>query len=752
MDEGIPSADRYLSATFDEGGYLSRAFDGYRPRAGQVAFAHAVDRAIVTGKHLLAEAGTGVGKSMGYGVPATYWAFQRGAPIVIATANNALVEQLVGKDLPTLQRILPWPFTFGLLKGRSNYLCEKRRLRTEVELGSQGRLFDGAGPAPKTEADRQLATLRAWATACHEAGPLEESGDKSDLPFDPPMDLWRRFSIEASDCTGKECRFHDTCFANTQQRIAREAKIIVTNYHMLLAHLVISAGSADAFLLPRWGALVCDEAHKLAGIAREMLGFRITAESVRRACKPIQKERPDLADEVQRAAVLFFPTMGQLRRDPERYPAHVTGDFRDAEIAAWKGLYHGLEKVAALLTARMKREAERAWDTGTEDRGDTAIALSKVLTLTTGLAAFVNPELDDAHVYFIEEDQASGRIAIAAHLVEPATKLVPWLFHPDAADDGSESDPFADRAPPVVLTSATLATGEGDFGFARHELGLPDTTPTLLAASPFDWARQCLFIVPEGLPPPNDKSFRDVVVAQLHKILLYAGGRTLALFTSRRMLEHAHSALAPVMARQGIRIFKQGDAPRSKLIADFKADIPSCLFGTESFWAGVDAPGETCSVVVIDRLPFPSPDDPIAAALAAKDPKAFWRHNVPSAILQFKQGFGRGVRSTACRCVVVCLDARLLSARYGKQFLRALPPDVPKTTHLDAIVEWLPPVTRDAPPPTPAPEVHDGACFCEACRAGAGALPPTEDEIPFVLPYDSCRARHERRRLRWFRF
>lgn len=998
MGEALPSPDAYLDATFSEGGYLSRAFPGYRPRAGQVALARAVDRAIVEKKNLLSEAGTGVGKSLGYSIPATYHAARNERTVVIVTANNALAEQLIGKDLPMLQRVVPWKFSFALLKGRGHYLCADRIERSRHEAIAQRELN-----LPDQE-KKHLKIVQDWAEDCAAAGPPRwsedglvceggETGDRSELPFEPSHAIWKRFSVEADECKKSRCKHKNRCFPNVAQGQARKSRVIVTNYHMVYAHMRLVMDRGIYAVLPPFDVCVMDECfvagtmigktpieqirvgdtvpsfdelsgsfterkvtrlfvsrpsslvrviignveivctsshpfltstgwvnainlagamvvneknnnnhelrsmrrnglriwcenaalpltepgllltrtcagtqdkivtgveqetcshkfqeifrsnevkepndverctnksfdiascngletsnkgrqrndrtsiatdvggraklamrgcntdrrensktktnmlqdryreqgehdrdrsgrlessvvthettrytegnvssflrvdrvevleqtsdgtfggmcpdglvynlevegthtyivdgivvhncHEASPIARDTFGFQITQEGIRRLANKIYDEDPILCGKVEDAATWFFHAMLSLKKDERRYKARLNGDYLNEEMQAWEALVKGVAEVHGLLARRvdtLQNELNEGPDEDLENEvGEAEVLATRAATLLTNLKAVANPELDEHHAYYLEEDQKS-RIAIAAKLVNPGDALRPGLFMQDADPEDSDRGKIT-----VIATSATVATGTGSFDFIAHELGMPEGYLTLLAESPFDWANQCLFVCPSEMPEPNSPDFRDAVARTLEQIIRDAGGRTLGLFTSRRVLEHVHSALVGPCRKMGFTLLKQGDAPRGKLLEQFKRDITSVLVATQSFWAGVDVPGEALSVVVMDRLPFPSPDDPIAAALNANDDKSFWHYNVPRAIIEFKQGAGRLIRSDACRGVIVCLDNRLLTKRYAKEFLRALPEAIPKTRRLGAIKEWFNP-------------------------------------------------------------
>jgi ATP-dependent DNA helicase DinG len=695
-DPPIPSREDYLGATFGETGYLSKLFPGYRPRPGQVALAQAVDRAIATRTHLFAEGGTGIGKSFAYSVPASYYAWLTGHPVVIVTANIALQEQIVHKDLPLLQKVVPWPFTYALLKGRNHYLCEDKRLEVEGSawLEREHRL----NPEDRVHFD----LVRDWAADCANAGLDHETGDVSDLPFQPSPAVWGQFSVSGEECKKDACLYREQCFATAAMKRAHQAQVVVTNYAMLFVHLQLAASTGMDLVLPPFEVCILDEAHKAADIARDFFGFRFTQNSVRRLTKRVAREAPDTADSVDRATTLYFHTMAGLLHDRHRYKGRIPDRLSTEEVSAWEALALGLSQIRDIFRHRTNRAhqafTEAMGDESREDARDREGAarrdLERCETVLLGLTAAMGgsstvgcaaevPGTPRPQVYFLEENEKRN-LLVGSKLVHPGDILRSALYQRTIRRVTGELIPTS-----VIATSATLATSGDRFDFVAGELGAP-AFETLLAPSPFDWPNQCLFIVPADMPDPQNEEFKDAVARTVEKTVLLAGGRTLALFTSNRVLNHTYDVLIGSCQRNHIRLLKQGDAPRTKLVETFKSDVTSVLLGTESFWAGVDVPGEACSVVVMDRLPFPTPDDPVLSVLSEQDDKWFFKHAIPRAIIQFKQGFGRLVRSSQCRGVVVCLDQRLSTKRYGREFLRALP-DVPKTTRLEALVDWLRP-------------------------------------------------------------
>jgi ATP-dependent DNA helicase DinG len=610
----------YIDTVFGPNGIFARRFQGYAPRRGQIELTRAVDRAIEENAHLMAEAPTGTGKSIAYLVPAIQHAVKHDKRVLVVTGNIALQEQLVGKDLPLLTEVLPWKFTYALLKGRQNYLCPSRL----HEQGTEPYLDVGE----PFDADTYQAIL-AWAETT-------ETGDKSELPFEPPPRLWRRFSIASEDCKGNECRFRDQCFAAKAKARAEQAMVVVTNYHMLLLHLHLREITGRDLILPAFDIAICDEGHKMADIAREFFGFRMTLGSVRWAGRLLRRMgHVRLATRLETEASAFFDALDTYARSDAyerrlRVPGAVPHQaLRAALVETFRAYQEGMDDV---LDSDARAELTRAM----------ARAMALVIQLDAAMGL-----TDEGSVYFLER-LPKGGVALASKVVEVSKRLRKLFF---------------DATPSVIVTSATLTTG-GSFAHAKRELGVRDARE-LVVESPFDFEKQALLIVPEGLPSPQEPVFPDAVA----RIVDLAEGRTLGLFTSYRNLNAAYERLAGC----GYRVLRQGDAPRTQLIEAFRKDVRSVLLGTESFWAGVDVPGESLSCVIIDRLPFPPPDDPVLDAVSERDPDWFQDFSLPRAIIAFKQGFGRLIRSQLDRGVVVVLDERLVTRRYGKKFIRSLP-------------------------------------------------------------------------------
>jgi ATP-dependent DNA helicase DinG len=708
--EPIPGIDEYVDATFGPGGYLARKWgSGYRTREGQVGLSRAVDAAIRERSHLLSEAPTGTGKSLAYSVPATYHAATRQQTVVIVTANIALQEQLFLKDLPLLAEILPWSFTYGLMKGRGNYLCRSQFEKHRLEH-RQLSMLSGERNAPANERERMR--LVQWAEQEVKAHGF---GDQSSLGWKPSDKLWREFSVAPEECKGHRCAFKDTCGALAAQRKARGSQVVVTNYHVLFTHLLIWMERGVDGILPAFDFVVLDEAHKAADVARDFFGWKYGESSFKRLAKHVRGTHPQLTDSLERAAGFFFQQMYDLRRDRDRYKARVVPSKLSVhDVQAGEQL---LERLGDFAAAVDKELAALETLTSSTEAGERTHAAEQAKNRSVKLSNAVRSLLegvDEDEVVFLEEDEFRAA-HIACRLVRPGRVLHGALFGKTvkrAAEDGEEPPP--EEPVGVACTSATLATESG-FGFARSELGVSEARE-LTVESPFDYPNQALLILPD-IVEPNDPTFGTECAALLLRTIVLARGRTLGLFTSRKRMNEVYDAIA---GKTPYRILKQDDGQRTQLVDEFRRDTHSVLLGVSSFWAGVDVQGESLSVVFIDKIPFPPPDDPVVERLTETDKRAWAGYAVPRAIIEFKQGFGRLIRSATDRGVVVCCDSRIRTKGYGKQFLRAMPKGMQKVKNLDAIRDWL----------------DDPAAFASPAEAAApeSMLPPTppvEEIDPF---------------------
>lgn len=637
-----------VEALFAPTGPLSRP--GFEVRPGQVKLARAIYEAAAHQHHLLAEGPCGVGKSKAYGVPAAYLA-SHGKKVLIVTASIALQEQLIQKDLPALQRELATtfsPWTFAIMKGKSNYVC-KESLATADDNGLSPedretfkRVMDWARSAP-VKATAQ-PTAQPTSPAPRKSLPVFR-GDKSELDFKPSDQVWSRFTTSSEACPGKKCPQFKECYATQARNAAANADVIVTNYHMLF--LNISYGGT---LLPQADVVMMDEAHSAADIARDLLGFRVSRATFSRYIRDAKKRGATAeAMLLEQAADTMFSTLLKF---------YDSGHY--AAMLRYPAPFPGLGEE---LLAAAKAYAAACPKSHLIDH-----ALAAATRVCEGLTLH-NPNC----VYSIEANETPARgnhparrsADLQARYVQPGPVLEEKLW---AAHDS------------VIAASATITT-DGRFDYARRELGAPVTAVSLAVDTPFNFQQQALLIIPTAntlTPEPNDPRFGEYVAQLLAATIEACDGRTLGLFTSYKGLRDAYQRITRIIsawpAAKRPRILQQGDAPPGQLAETFKRDVHSVLLGTTSFWTGIDVPGEALTAVVIDKLPFGSPEDPVTMRLSETSRDTFGQHMVPRAILQFRQGVGRLIRAQSDVGVVVVADKRVVTKGYGARFIRSLPP------------------------------------------------------------------------------
>ena len=611
--------------------------DGGDRRPGQTEMALAVADAIADDRHLVVQAGTGTGKTLAYLVPAVL----SGKHTVIATATKALQDQLADKDLPFLQRHLETPFMASVVKGRSNYLCLQRL----DELTSVDAQLDLGGNVDERISTSALEELTAWS--------LETtSGDRADLNHEPSDATWSTVSMSAIECPGAaRCPRGEDCFAEDARHAAAASEIVVVNTHLYGAHL-----ASGGVVLPDHDVLIVDEAHQLEDVISDMCTVELSAGRLRHVAGRVAAV---IADDDLRADLDAAGDRLNAALEP-----HVDRRFRGE-------LPMEIVEALTLAVSRIDRatEALRAVDSEAGDvtaRKDRALKMAGLLS--EELAAAMAPD----------EEQVPW---VAGREREPALRVAP-LAVAELLDDGAWQQRVG------ILTSATIPAGLAD------RVGLPaDTTDHLDAGSPFDFDTNALLYCARDLPDPRDDSFEAAVHDELEALIDAAGGRTLALFTSWRAMEVAAEALAE---RLSTPVIVQGQLPKPKLIAQFADDPPTSLFATMSFWQGVDVPGPSLSLVTIDKLPFPRPDEPLLQArreLARGE--GFATVDLPRAATLLAQGVGRLIRTAQDTGVVAVLDRRLSRARYGWEIVSALPP-MRRTRDQDEVLSMLSGLAADA--------------------------------------------------------
>lgn len=625
------------------GGPIAQRLPAYEERKEQLEMAEEVEKALEEKSHLLVEAGTGVGKSMAYLVPLIEWTVRERKRALISTYTKTLQEQLIYKDLPFLKETLGLDFNFTLSMGGENYLCLRRTERA-LYYG----LFDSLEEA------EELGKVK-------DNLPHLKEGLVSELDFEPSPLLWRKVSRDRVGCMGRRCPFFRDCFYQRMRKRQKKSHLLVINHHLFFAHL--ASGEA---LLPPFEAVVFDEAHNLEEVATQFLGVEIspsgltyflnsvfnprTQGGIIPRLEKIGKKREEIEEKVKRVreeAEEFFSAIGETLKDAplrEKLGGRVFLNLLD-------------EPLLSLLSSLREVEKELEEE---EEKREVYSLLVRGEGIREGLK-FILEQREKDWVYWVEKVKTKRGFSL-------------WLKAAPVEVSSFLKELIWERLKPVILTSATLTT-EGKFSFIKERIGLERIREVLLS-SPFDFSSQVILYLPENMPDPrNEAPYLLRAGEEIKKIVNLVEGRTFVLFTSFRMLEDVYRNIKEEIFP--FRILRQGEMPRYRLLKEFKKGEGMVLFAAATFWQGVDVPGRDLECVIICRLPFSVPDDPVMEArikfLKSQRKNPFLHYQLPQAILLLRQGFGRLIRSQKDRGVVAILDPRIRMKSYGKFFLRSLP-------------------------------------------------------------------------------
>jgi ATP-dependent DNA helicase DinG len=634
-----------MEEIFGRGGLIARAHPEYEYRPGQIQMAEAVLRAFEKKRHLIVEAGTGTGKTLAYLVPAVAAAVTTGGRVIVSTGTKNLQEQLMEKDIPFLQRVLPRKFSAAYMKGRGNYACLQRIKRAE-----NAPVLDGLD-----EMD-YFDEVRRWARE-------SQTGDRAELIELPEnLSFWRHIDARSETCIGQKCPDFDPCFITRMRQRAMDAEIVIVNHHLFFADLALR-GSQYGQVLPDYSAVVFDEAHLIEDVAAEYFGAQVSSYQMEDLVRDLSmlpvtsvdanRELTKVAGRMTRFADNFWMGFREGRGEEGRFPI-LPGTFArrltsgEVEPTPLGQAYLGLDGALGRIETTLDALAEQPVEVENLVR--------RVRQIRFDLEFIVAG--DDKHFVYWTERRGRG-LFLRASPIDVSGLLQDKLF---------------ERVETVVMTSATLASA-GSFGFIRERLGLIDNADDLIAQSSYDYQNQAVLYLPPRMPDPRAPQWADAAAAEVIKILNATEGRAFVLSTSFAGM----NALYERVAREvDYPCFVQGSASKAGLLEKFRETPHAVLFATASFWQGVDVRGEALSCVIIDKLPFAVPSDPVVAArqryIDDQGGSSFYEYSVPQAIISLKQGLGRLIRSTTDRGVLAVLDPRLRTKAYGRLFLESLPP------------------------------------------------------------------------------
>jgi ATP-dependent DNA helicase DinG len=681
-EEPIALDPEEIASILEYGGPFSQYFEAYEQRPQQVDMLKAVTNALSNGNHLIVEAGTGVGKSFAYLVPAAMFAVQNNTRVVVSTNTINLQDQLIKKDIPDLQAALNLDVRAAVMKGRSNYLCPRKF-----------EFMRSHGPTNANEM-RVLAKIIVW-------GLENKSGDRNELNLTGPIEreVWMRLSAEDDNCTTETClgRMSGTCAFHRAKQAAQAAHLLIVNHALLLSD--VSTGSK---VLPEYDYVIVDEAHHIEGAVTSALSFRMTQNDLDRMLKELggssagllgrmltethqiirpsdfgllqqkAKHATDQAFRVEQLSKQFFNMVGDftaIQREGQpvsnySWQMRITPSSRslpgwdDVEIT-WSQVSETMGLLLKTLDEIYKMLGD-IYSDGHENVEDSMGTLSSLMRRMSEAEAASSGMLhkpSNELIYWIEVNPRGERLSLNAAPLRVGPLVEKHLWHDKAC---------------VVMASATLTT-HGEFRYLRNTLSA-DEVDTLSLGSPFDYESSTLLYVANDMPEPNAQGYQQVLDRAIISTAKATGGRMLVLFTSYAALKKTAQAITGPLAREDIFVFEQGEgASPNALLESFKTTDRAVLLGTRSFWEGVDVPGDSLSIVVITKLPFGVPSDPIISARSELYEDSFNEYYLPESILKFRQGFGRLIRTASDHGVVAIFDRRVLTKQYGKLFLESLP-------------------------------------------------------------------------------
>lgn len=675
---------------FEKNGLLAQYFKEFEYRDEQFFMAEHIEKGLNDEKKVIVEAGTGTGKTLAYLIPSIQWALENEKKVIISTNTINLQEQLLNKDIPIVKKLMPRDFKYLLVKGRGNFLCNRKHANLVTTKTVDLEDFS-------EDQKRQFETLIKW-------GKETKTGDKSELYFEVDFSVWEMFQSETDICAGARCPYKTECFFLKSREEKKKADILIANHHIFFSDLAIRKEigfNTDYSILPEYGLVVFDEAHNIQKVARDYFSYEVSKYGFTKAMNQIHNvagkkkhkgqlevlmqylknrdyEDKEMIEKLLENDVrvnhgnLFKAGRDYFDRLIEVFSkgqmGSVTYRIRKNEVIA-DSFYSMLNDVKEnfilefntyLKTVRKVNAVLKETEDNDGIINDFIKYIERLETFYENFK-FINTLDDDDFIYWIEVNNKKSNSKLVATPLKIDSELNENLYG---------------NLKQLIFTSATIAV-ENNFDYFKKSIGLEEETYDKIIASPFDYDKQMKVYIPSGLPDPNHREFLDEIEPLLKRMILKTKGRTFILFTSYKSLNYMYYMLRDELEENGIDFFIQGTYPRTKLVEMYKNSSAPVLFGTDSFWEGVDVKGEQLVSVIIVKLPFKVPSDPITEAIIetyeqqGKNP--FIEYQIPESVIKFKQGIGRLIRSKEDKGIITILDNRIVTKRYGKYFLDSIP-------------------------------------------------------------------------------